>query len=434
MAAEDGLPPALDATDAKSDEDEAQDAPAEESDEAYGELVDFLADAKLEVQKAAADGLLAETENADFLNYCQRFPRKVSKQLMRLVERCEAKQAEAGAAIKAAEAKGGAVAREKALRAVAMEVSYAKAAAAAALQSLVNLSTSPKICDVLVSMNAPRRCAETLRSGWLEGRVSNANYHVMLLANLTTNEDAQKALCDDQSLVSFLVLAYVTKVPGPKGVENLKKEEKPSAGKEDDEEAPVDDLKDPLLCLGKALANLCAQAPGRKALSGKSASAALVRELAHRSRRPDAIRALRNICLDTDCHDTIVDSSGLLVKAMFFVYPWAKTDEEQRKALPEPVREALAEEGSALTGDVAVRCAMAGCLVGLAQTTQGREHISAFGYEEVIRAWETEESDEDTLLLLKEATRILNATEEEIKAAVDQELQSVVEEAAKASG
>merc|ERR1719198_508910 len=118
-------------------------------------------------------------------------------------------------------------------------------------------------------MNAVRRCCETLKGGWLEGRADHAHWHAMLLANLTTLEAGQKALCAEEGHLRFLFAAFVSKARPP----------------------PRDGYDDPMLCLGKVINNVCALREGRAVYAegeaGASTIGMLAAELSDRQRRKD---------------------------------------------------------------------------------------------------------------------------------------------------
>lgn len=369
-------------------------APDPAMDQEFDQLIGFLQDQRLDVQKQAAEGVLSMSENQEFLGYCQRFPRRVAKPLMRLVER-----AEAATASSTAGASAGGTQDQRAARQAALEARDAEEAGAAALQAVVNLSTVPAIRDALIALNAPRRALESLRSGWLEGRAGLAHWYAMLLANLTTVKAGQEALCEDQALLRFLLAAFVAKPRPP----------------------PRDGYDDPLMWLGRALGNVCALPAGRSALSsgeqGAATVATLVVELSERSRRPDVLTALRNLCLDTECHLALVQTD-IVPRLARFVYPWEKVEAEMRNQLPDALRESLEAEGAAMTGDVAVRFAAAVCLLGLVRSLEGREYLRAAGCREVVRAWSAEESEEDIKAKLQTVWPAVHFSEEELEAEI----------------
>jgi len=361
------------------------------SEEEYAELLSFLQDPKHEVQRFAAEGVLAQTETKEFLEYSQRHPRLAAKPLLRLVERAEAEAASSGSALDAA---GDSAVGKKAQKLAAKDAAEAEAAGSAALQALVNLSGVPAVRDELVSLNGPRRCAEALRAGWLEGRSELAHWHAMLLANLTTSKAGQEGICKDEPLLRFLLAAYTAKPRPP----------------------PRDGYDDPLLFLGKVIGNVCALEAGRKCLAmgdgGPAALASLLGELSDRARRPDVLGCVRNVCIDSDCHPSVVQTD-LMERMASFLYPWEKVEDENRKALPEAMQEALASNGAALTGDSVARNASAVSLLALCNTLAGREYLRTHGCPEVGRAWYAEESQEEVKqVLVALMPHVLNSEEE----------------------
>lgn len=345
-----------------------------QTDIEFTELLGFLSDPKSEVQKLAAEGVLAHTDSQEFLDYSHRHARKIAKPLLRLVEKSEATLSSATSPTTAASLE-------------------AREAGSAALQALINVSAVPAVRDELVSMNVVRRCCESLRGGWLEGRVPFAEWYAMLLANVTTVQSGQEALCKDESLFRFLFAAYVAKA------------------------RPSGDSKDPFGCLGKVICNLCSLSQGRALLAqGEHAVGslkALTQELANRERRLDVLSTFRNLSLDADCHDALV-GAGLVEAMARFVYPLEDAGDEGKAALPEALREDLATHGATLTNDTAVRAAAANCCVGFIATEQGRSYLRSCGAAEVLRAWLAEETDPDTKVALETALPAAKLSEEEL--------------------
>lgn len=361
-----------------------------EQDQEFAELLGFLQDPKVDVQQAAAEGVLTYTESPDFVDYCGRNPRGAARPLLRLVERSNAAKS-TDSSDKAASSSGY---KGKEKLAHAESVALA-AAGVAALQALVNISSAPSVQDELVALNAPKRITEALHEGWLEGRADNAHWYAMLLTNITTSKAGQEAICKDQSMLDFMMAAYFTKPRLP----------------------PRDGYDDPLLFLGKVLVNVTAIQDGRKLLgAGEQAIkrlSALFSELCDRSRRPDMINAVKHFCLDTDCHEAIV-STDLLALMATFLYPLEKAEPEHHKALPEALRSLLEKEGATLTGDVAVRVAAAVCMMGLCRSLEGREYMRAMGGKEILLSWKNEESDESVLTNLETVLPAMTLTEEEL--------------------
>jgi hypothetical protein len=359
----------------------------------YDELIGFLSDQRLDVQQMAAEGVLGFTQDTGFLEFCQLHPRKIAKPLLRIVERAESSEAEGKATIAAAmqefeNTKGDAQQQERAVRQAATEAKQAQEAGAAALQSLVNLSAASAVRDEIISMNGPRRSVEALKGGWLEGRAGLAHWYAMLLANITTTKEGQEALCAEESLVHFLMAAYISNPRPP----------------------PRDGYDDPLECLGKVFRNVCALSEGRRALSKPSCVQSFASQLSDRGRRSDAIGALRNLCIDGECHGTIA-TSDFAIHAATFLYPWEKVEETLRAELPEELRNELVANGAVLTADGAVRNMAAEALHGLCQSEAGLSYLRAVGYREVLRAWEAEETDPSTKAIISESLRLVLESE-----------------------
>jgi len=370
------------------------DAPAGvHSDEEFLELLGFLTDPKLEVQRFAAEGVLAQTESQDFLEYCRRQPRKAARPLLRLAEKAEADAATSGTAANLAAGKARTAEEQKAARMAAMEAVSASAAGSSALQALVNISAVPSVRDELVELSAPRRAAEAMRGGWLEGRSGLAHWYAMLLANITTAKAGQEAICADENLLRFLLAAYVSKPRPP----------------------ARDGYEDPLINLGKVIGNMCALESGRRLLAGgeqgPTAVATLAGELADRGRRADVVNCFRNLCLDVECHSAVIAANPIASFARF-LYPWDKADPTHRAELPEHLATALAAEGAALTGDVTVRHSVAICVVGLCRTREGRDYLRSQGTKELLRAWQLEESEEETRNAIEASVPALGSEEE----------------------
>ena len=66
-------------------------------DQEFSELLGFLQDQKPEVRRFAAEGVLGQTEDTDFLDYCRRNPRTAARPLLRLAEKAESEVSEAEA-------------------------------------------------------------------------------------------------------------------------------------------------------------------------------------------------------------------------------------------------------------------------------------------------------------------------------------------------
>lgn len=361
-----------------------------EQEETFTELIGFLQDKKFEVQRLAAEGVLEYTESQDFLEYCLRKPRAVSKGLLRLAERSEAASSSLSAPAAESEPK-------KSEKQLAMEDAQAAAAGAAALKALVNLSTVPSVCKELNSMSACRRICENMRNGWLEGRADLVHWYAMLLANLTTSTDGQKSLCAEEALLRFLVAAFVGKARPP----------------------PRDGYDDPLQCLGKVICNVCALQEGRKVLAGEGAGPSLkmlAAELGDRGRRADIVSIFRNLCIDQACHPAILETD-LLARLARFVYPWEQAEPERRAELPDELREVLQADGAALTTDSMVRHAVSNAVLGLCRSAEGRKYLRDGGCYEVLRSWHLEESNEDTRASIEAAVPLVRHSEEELQAA-----------------
>ncbi|CAK9090290.1 Hypothetical protein (Fragment) [Durusdinium trenchii] len=289
------------------------------------EMVANQEDQKPEVRRFAAETVLSQTEDPDFLDFCKREPRRCARPLLRLAEKAEQDSAEAAAA-----AGGYSSGQEmKSEKVAAIQAASNLAAGVHALKCLVNLSAVPAVAEELVSLNAPKRLTEALRAGWLEGRAQMAHWYSMLLANVSTCKKGQEALCADEGMLKFLVAAYLTtpRLPARDGYE------------------------DPLLWLGAVLVNVLVLPEGRKLLAiGKSQELEMLfGEMSDRSRRADMVNAAKNVCLDMDCHEALV-ATDLMLHMARFLCPWDTMDTEHRSALPSVLRESLEKEGAALTG------------------------------------------------------------------------------------
>merc|ERR1711924_253515 len=105
-------------------------------------------------------------------------------------------------------------------------------------------------------------------------------------------------------------------------------------------------------------------------------------EVDDRDRRPDVMSALRNLCIDSDCHERII-ASGAMIQILSFIYPWDKVDAAHREQLPKEVQDMLVE-GAALTTDGAVRIAAATCVLGLSESEVGSKHLQECGFKEIL--------------------------------------------------
>mmetsp|Transcript_28534 Transcript_28534/g.67019 ORF Transcript_28534/g.67019 Transcript_28534/m.67019 type:complete len:384 (-) Transcript_28534:343-1494(-) len=359
-------------------------------DQEFSELLGFLQDQKPEVRRFAAEGVLGQTEDTDFLDYCRRNPRTAARPLLRLAEKAESEVSEAEAGEKAGSS--------QAQKAAAIQAASSMEACVSALKALVNLSTIPAVQEELVSLNAPKRITEALRSGWLEGRATMAHWYAMLLANISTSAKGQQALCGDEGMLKFLVAAYVTK-PRP---------------------AARDGYEDPLLWLGSLLVNVLVLPEGRKlfAMGENHALTTIFNELADRGRRQDMINAVKNTCLDSECHETVI-TTDLIAQMARFLCPWESMDADAKSMLPGALKESLENDGASLTGDVAVRSAAAVSLMGLCRSLAGRDYLRASGCEQVLRAWHAEETDGTIKEQIDVVLPALVLSEDELKAEQD---------------
>lgn len=364
----------------------------------YSELLGFLQDQKPEVQRFAAEGVLSQTENLDFIEYCRRKPRAAARPLLRLAEKAEA-DAAARATVEKGSAPSSAASDKKASRKAELDTLNTMGGGEAALQALVNLSSLPAVQAELVALNAPKRITEAMRAGWLEGRADTAHWHSMLLANITSGKVGQDALCEEEALLCFLLAAFLAKPRPP----------------------PRDGYDDPLLCLGKVICNTLVQPKGRRLLVGGERGSvtlgSLISELGDRGRRPDVIKAIQNICLDNDYHVTVA-STDLTARLGTFLYPFEKVEEEHRKNLPDAVREMLQAEGATMTGDAGVRASAAMIFMCLIRTLEGREYLRALGSSELLRAWHLEETDEAIRSNIEIVLPAVQLSEDELSAEV----------------
>mmetsp|Transcript_84408 Transcript_84408/g.176680 ORF Transcript_84408/g.176680 Transcript_84408/m.176680 type:complete len:442 (-) Transcript_84408:86-1411(-) len=366
------------------------------SDEEFVELLGFLSDSKLLVQQQAAEGVLDLTQNASFMDYCRRQPRKAAKPLLRLAEKAEAESATSSAAATLAAGRAKTPEQAKAARQAAIDAVAASRAGGAALKALVNMSAVPAVRDELIEMSAPRRIADVFKGGWLEGRHGLAHWYAMLLANLSTGATGQEALCKDEAMVQFLMTAFEAK-----------------------KVAPRDGYEDPLLFLGKVMGNICACEAGRKILTGKDKETAagtvkrLVNQLSDRARRPDVVSALRNLALDEECHDAVMDG-GAFPSMARFLYPLEKVSADLKTELPKEVLEYLSREGAALTSDGPTRLASAFFILGLCRSQKGREYLRDGSAELIIKGWMQEENEEEVRNALEAAIPALTTSEEDL--------------------
>jgi len=231
----------------------------------------------------------------------------------------------------------------------------------------------------------------------LDGRAELAHWYAMLLANITTTEKGQEAISSEESLLRFLLAAFVAK-PRPK---------------------PRDGYDDPLLYLGKVINNTCVLEAGRRILAGGESGAGnmalLASELGERGRRPDVLSIFRNICLDKECHSVLI-SANLMYHIAPFVYPLEKVEADRLADLPEALRQKLEAEGAALTGEASVRRAAILCIIGLCRSAEGRTYLRGSGCYEVMRAWHLEETDDGTKDYIETAVPAVHLSEEELQA------------------
>lgn len=233
-----------------------------------------------------------------------------------------------------------------------------------------------------------------------------AHWYAMLLANISTSAKGQQALCGDEGMLKFLVAAYVTK-PRP---------------------AARDGYEDPLLWLGSLLVNVLVLPEGRKlfAMGENHALTTIFNELADRGRRQDMINAVKNTCLDSECHQTVI-TTDLIAQMARFLCPWESLDADAKSMLPGALKESLEKDGASLTGDVAVRSAAAVSLMGLCRSLAGRDYLRASGCEQVLRAWHAEETDGTIKEQIDVVLPALVLSEDELKAEQDKLVAQQVE-------
>lgn len=231
----------------------------------------------------------------------------------------------------------------------------------------------------------------------MEGRAELAHWQAMLLANLSTAKAGGEALCADGQLLQFLIGAFAAKPRPP----------------------PRDGYDDPLITLGKVLGNVCALPEGRRLLAGSGRGASTLSmikgELGDRSRRQDVVNIFRNICLDKECHQAVIDADPVEQLAIFLC-PWDKMSAELRQELPETLRESLSASGATLTGDGTVRHAAAFAAVGLCAEPAARAYLRGCGFLQVAQAWLQEEPDEAVRTVLEGMLPSVQLSEEELAA------------------
>jgi hypothetical protein len=315
----------------------------------YKELLAFLTHKNVAVQSQALKVLSSFSGDPDmeFIDLVQSEPEAVTRPILRLIETDDKELVEDG------------------------------------LMTLVNLSGIDALAESMIKLSAVRRICDSLNQ-----RQVMIELHCMLLTNLTRLPSGVDSLLSIPGIFKGVVLKYAAV---------------------DSEE--VDHL-------GSVVVNATSAEQGRRILSDLQTDSqgythclllqCLARSLGIRRRRATILQILRNLALDTECHDAIA-ASGVLINMCYFLYP------EREGRREDDVHKSITEHGIGLASDTETRSLSAEFLVCFLRSEVGRDVMRTIGIYEVVRLWDLEESEQSIKDMLYDVAMATHLNEEELK-------------------
>jgi hypothetical protein len=315
----------------------------------YQELVEFLSHKNVAVQSQALKILSSYSGDPDseFNAFIQRDSDSVARSILRLVETDDRELVEDG------------------------------------LTCLVNLCCIDPLAESVIKLSGVRRICDSLNR-----RQVMVELHCMLLSNLTRLPSGVENLLSIPGIFKGVLLKY-------------------SAVDSED----VDHL-------GSVIVNGTSLEKGRKIVCDLQTDSqgythclllqCLARCLSVRRRRTIALNILRNIALDTDCHDAIA-ASGVIINMCYFLYP----ETEDRRE--DDVHKSITENSLGLASDVETRSISAEILVCFLRTEVGRDVMRSVGVYEVVRLWDLEESEQSIKDMIYDVAMATHLNEDELK-------------------
>lgn len=251
------------------------------------------------------------------------------------------------------------------------------------LTALVNLSGIDSIVEAVCKLSGVRRICDSLNQ-----RQVMVELHCMLLSNLTRLPAGVEGLLAIPGIFKGVILKYAAV---------------------DSEE--VDHL-------GSVIINGTSAEKGRQVVSDLQTDSqgythclllqCLARCLGVRRRRQAVLQIIRNLCLDTECHDAIA-ASGILINLCYFLYPEVEGRRE------DDVHKNITENGIGLASDIETRTIAAEILVCFLRSEVGRDVMRSIGIYEVVRLWDLEETEQSIKDMLYDVAMATHLNEEELK-------------------
>ena len=251
------------------------------------------------------------------------------------------------------------------------------------LTALINLSVIDSIVEAVCKLSGIRRVCDSLNK-----RQVLVELHCMLLSNLTRLPVGMEDLLALPGIFKGVILKYSAV---------------------DSEE--VDHL-------GSVVINGTSLDKGRKIVCELQKDSqdythclllqCLSRSLSVRRRRQTILQILRNISLDTDCHEAIA-ASGILINMCYFLYPEAEGRRE------EDVHANITEHGIGLATDIETRTIAAEILVCVLRSEVGRDVMRTIGVYEVVRMWDLQESEQSIKDMIYDVAMATHLNEDELK-------------------
>jgi hypothetical protein len=251
------------------------------------------------------------------------------------------------------------------------------------LCALINLSGIDSIVEAICKLSGVRRVCDSLNQ-----RQILIELHCMLLSNITRLPVGVEALFSMPGIFKSVVLKYSAV---------------------DTEE--VDHL-------GSVIVNGTSIEKGRKIISELHTDSqgythclllqCLARSLSIRRRRQTCLQILRNLALDTECHEALA-ASGILINMCYFLYPEVEGRRE------DDVHKSITEHGVGLATDIDTRTISVEILICFLRSETGRDVMRSIGIYEVVRLWDLEESEQSIKDMLYDVAMATHLNEDELK-------------------